>query len=243
MERTNALEREEQAILEEVKAIEERRRAEATALSARAGAAFSTHRADAVKLSIAVSDLRKDFAASGPSLPTAEGGDATPAPGAYARGAHVIAVAGEIAAAAVGTGGARGVRRIEQAVEELGVKPPQVSTRAVCSAWLTLRKEVMELLDLRKQLAKRQEELVGTAPGVPDAAAAAPAAAAAAAVFQQAGLPDTPRSKTQDVVLGPDGQPIGIRPAKRDQKRKMPARFDDTEPSPPRSSSEKRLKR
>jgi len=243
MERTNALEREEQAILEEVKAIEERRRAEATALSARAGAAFSTHRADAVKLSIAVSDLRKDFAASGPSLPTAEGGDATPAPGAYARGAHVIAVAGEIAAAAVGTGGARGVRRIEQAVEELGVKPPQVSTRAVCSAWLTLRKEVMELLDLRKQLAKRQEELVGTAPGVPDAAAAAPAAAAAAAVFQQAGLPDTPRSKTQDVVLGPDGQPIGIRPAKRDQKRKMPARFDDTEPSPPRRSSEKRLKR
>jgi hypothetical protein len=49
-----ALEREEQAILDEVKAIEGRRRAEAQALSARAGAAFSTHRMEAVKLSIAV---------------------------------------------------------------------------------------------------------------------------------------------------------------------------------------------
>ena len=54
MERTNALEREEQAILDEVKAIEGRRRAEAQALSARAGAAFSTHRMEAVKTAAAV---------------------------------------------------------------------------------------------------------------------------------------------------------------------------------------------
>jgi DNA methyltransferase 1-associated protein 1 len=40
---------------------------------------------------------------------------------------------------------------------------PTVSTRAVCKAWLTLRAEVTELLELRKQLAKRQEELVGQA--------------------------------------------------------------------------------
>jgi DNA methyltransferase 1-associated protein 1 len=115
-------------------------------------------------------------------------------------------------------------------VEELGVKPPQVSTRAVCEAWLELRKEATELLELRKQLAKRQEELTGTT---------------AAKVFQEVGLPDTPRAKPYEVPLGPDGQPIGIRPAKREQKRKMPARFadDDAPPSPPRRSAEKRQKR
>jgi DNA methyltransferase 1-associated protein 1 len=166
-------------------------------------------------------------------------------PGAYARGKHVVEVAGQIAIAAVGTGGARGVKRIESLVEELGVKPPQVSTRAVCEAWLELRKEATELLELRKQLAKRQEELTGATAACVDAAAASPAAAAAARVFQEVGLPDTPRAKTHEVPLGPDGQPIGIRPAKREQKRKMPARFadDDAPPSPPRRSAEKRQKR
>lgn len=154
-------------------------------------------------------------------------------------------VAAQMAAAAVGTGGARGVKRIESLVEELGVKPPQVSTRAVCEAWLELRKEATELLELRKQLAKRQEELTGTTAACVEAAAAAPAGAAAAKVFQEVGLPDTPRAKPYEVPLGPDGQPIGIRPAKREQKRKMPARFadDDAPPSPPRRSAEKRQKR
>ena len=245
MERTNALEREEQAILDEVKAIEGRRRTEAQALSARAGAVFSSYRLEAAKLSVAVDDLQKDFAGEDgvPSLPTAAGPDVRPPPGVYARGAHVIAVAGEMAAAAVGTGGARGVKRIETAVEELGVKPPQVSTRAVCKAWLTLRGEVTELLEMRKQLAKRQEELVATTPAAEAKAAEAPAAAAAAQVFQSVGLPDTPRGKAHEPQLGPDGQPIGVRPPKRDQKRKMPARYDDAPPSPPRRSSEKRQKR
>ena len=92
----------------------------------------------------------------------------------YARGVHVVAVAGEMATAAVGAGGARGVRRIETAVEELGVKPPVVSTRAVCTAWLKLREEVTEMLELRKALAKRREELCGTTPASEAAAAAAP---------------------------------------------------------------------
>ena len=247
MERTNALEREEQEILDEVKAIEERRRAEAQALSARAGAVFSAQRLEAAKMAVSVDEL-KDGPGSeaggehAPSLPVASG-DGRPPPGVYARGKRVIEVAGEIAVAAVGAGGARGIKRIEQAVEELGVKPPQVSTRAVCEEWLALRKEATEMLELRKQLAKRQEELTGVTAACVDAQAAAPAGAAAAKVFQEIGLPDTPRAKTHEVPLGPDGQPIGIRPAKRDQKRKMPARFDDAPPSPPRRSAEKRQKR
>ena len=93
----------------------------------------------------------------------------------------------------MGAGGARGIKRIEQAVEELGVKPPQVSTRAVCEEWLALRKEATEMLELRKQLAKRQEELTGVTAACVDAQAAAPAGAAAAKVFQEIGLPDTPQ--------------------------------------------------
>ena len=57
-----------------------------------------------------IEDLQKDFAGEEgvPSLPTAEGMNVRPPPGLYARGAHVITVAGEISTAAVGSGGARG---------------------------------------------------------------------------------------------------------------------------------------
>ena len=78
MERTNALEREEQEILDEVKAIEERRRAEAQALSARAGAVFSAQRLEAAKMAVSVDEL-KDGPGSeaggehAPSLPVASG--------------------------------------------------------------------------------------------------------------------------------------------------------------------------
>ena len=140
-------------------------------------------------------------------------------------------VAAQMAAAAVGTGGARGVKRIESLVEELGVKPPQVSTRAVCEAWLELRKEATELLELRKQLAKRQEELTGTTAACVEAAAPAPAGARRGAVFQRRGVCRTrPRAKRTRCPSGPDGQPIGIRPAKREQKRKMPASSRTTTP-------------
>jgi DNA methyltransferase 1-associated protein 1 len=58
------------------------------------------------------------------------------------------------------------------------------------------------------------------------------------------GLPDTPRSRRDaEVAVGPDGQPIGIRPAKRDHKRKAPARYEEAPASPPRRSSDKRQKR
>ena len=96
-----------------------------------------------IKASIAIPDLQKEFAGTGPSLATAAGGDVRPPAGVYARGAYTIATALEISTAAVGAGGARAVKRIEQAVEELGVKPPTVSTRAVCAAWLALRAEAM----------------------------------------------------------------------------------------------------
>ena len=92
MERTNALEREEQAILDEVKAIEARRSAEAKALSARAGAVFSAHRLEAVRASVAPDEIGEEQGAGGireakPSLPAASGeSEGRPPPWAYARG-------------------------------------------------------------------------------------------------------------------------------------------------------------
>ena len=246
MERTNALEREEQNILDEVKAIERRRSAEAQALSARAGAAFSAPRLEAARRRSGwKSKGRSRIERGRASTLRRRAAPTTPDGAGATRGAGRRGGGGADGRRRGGHGGARGVKRIESLVEELGVKPPQVSTRAVCEAWLELRKEATELLELRKQLAKRQEELTGTTAACVEAAAAAPAGAAAAKVFQEVGLPDTPRAKPYEVPLGPDGQPIGIRPAKREQKRKMPARFadDDAPPSPPRRSAEKRQKR
>lgn len=39
--------------------------------------------------------------------------------------------------------------QVDLAMEELGVKPPSVATRAVCRAWFRLRLEVSQLLDVR----------------------------------------------------------------------------------------------
>ena len=130
------MEREEQEILDEVKAIEERRRAEAQALRRGRGRCFSAQRLEAAKMAVSVDEL-KDGPGSeaggehAPSLPVASG-DGRPPPGVYARGKRVIEVAGEIAVAAVGAGGARGIKRIEQAVEELGVEAaPGIHPRGV----------------------------------------------------------------------------------------------------------------
>jgi hypothetical protein len=75
----------------------------------------------------------------------------------YARGAHTVAVAPE----ALASGGVAGVgrprdkkslealnKRVELALEELGVRPPVTATRAVCRAWYALRNEVAVLLEV-----------------------------------------------------------------------------------------------
>ncbi len=120
------------------------------------------------------------FPRAGPELPTPRGQSARPPPGVYARGAHTVAVAPEALAAAPPGGRPRDKKsaealnkKIELALEELGVRPPVTATRAVCRAWYALRSEVAALLELRSHLARKAKE--------PAAAAAAQAAAAAAA--------------------------------------------------------------
>ena len=63
------------------------------------------------------------------------------------------------------------------------------------------------MLELRKQLAKRQEELTGVTAACVDAQAAAPAGAAAAKVFQEIGLPDTPARRPTRFPWDQTGSP------------------------------------
>lgn len=108
-----------------------------------------------------------------PGQPTPQGAcslltaDLTPlqpsAPGAVlARGVHTR----ETGAAQMlkVPGGPRTAKLVESTVHELGVPPlPRMPTRAVCGAWLSLRAEVVSMLNLKRQLTHRQGNEPGAA--------------------------------------------------------------------------------
>ncbi len=107
------------------------------------------------ELTINLEDIDPDADPGGPELPTPRGVSVRPPPGAYVRGAHTVAMATELALAA-GLAGRRDKKsaesfnkKIDLAMEELGVRPPHTASRAVCRAWYALRKEVMALLEVR----------------------------------------------------------------------------------------------
>lgn len=54
-------------------------------------------------------------------------------------------------------GGTRAQKTVDVTLAELGIKgPPAVPTRSVCGAWLALRAEVIQVLELKKRLQNRQ---------------------------------------------------------------------------------------
>lgn len=184
LNRTNGEMKEEAEILAKVREIEKRRKAENQALLAKATAVFSTSRTHMVQNPLSIDTVRADFEALGPELPMR--GNSALKSGVYLRGAHFITVANEQATAA--QGGARFAKRIDQALEDLGVKTPVMNTHAVCSGWLKLREETIELLRVRKKIVTVYERLVakgktpGYIPGMADVEAkkAVPATALAA---------------------------------------------------------------
>jgi len=163
LNRTNGEMKEEAEILNKVKEIEKRRRAENQALLQRAAAVFAQGRMQTVERPLSIDEVRADFETLAPELPTK--GNAPLKPGAYLRGAHFVAVANEQAIQA--QGGARFGKRIDQALEDLGVSTPVMNTHAVCAGWLKLREETIELLRARKELVAVYERLVakGKTPG------------------------------------------------------------------------------
>ncbi|WCJ22358.1 SWR1-complex protein 4 [Euphorbia peplus] len=117
------------------------------------------------------------------------------------------------------TAGVRTVKRIEQTLQDLGVSlKPRVPTKAVCAEHLELRKEILTLLNLQKQLQYKEAE---------------------GSSFRESPyteMPGTPKRLhrvDQDRTFVPDSMSFGgERPGRKDHKRKGPGRLTDAPASP-----------
>lgn len=122
--------------------------------------------------------------------------------------------------AASSSAGLRTIKRVEQALQELGVNlKPKVPTKAVCAEHLELRKEILTLLNLQKQLQYKEAEGSSYRDG------------------SYTDMPGTPkrsqRAGDQDRTFVPESINFGgERVGKRDQKRKGPGRLSEAPSSP-----------
>lgn len=131
--------------------------------------------------------------------------------------------------AASSNAGPRTIKRVEQTLSDLGVHvKPKVPTKAVCAEHLELRKEILTLFNLQKQLQNKEAE----------------ASAIRDTSFAEA--PGTPkrsyRGDTDRLFVSESVGFGGERMGKRDHKRKAPGRFIDVPPSPPQSKRPRKLK-
>ncbi|XP_068340949.1 SWR1-complex protein 4-like isoform X1 [Pyrus communis] len=104
--------------------------------------------------------------------------------------------------AASSSAGLRTIKRVEQSLQELGVNlKPGVPTKAVCAQHLDLRKEILTLLNLQKQLQHKEAEGSSYRDGLYE-------------------TPGTPKDRTFVPEV------LGDRVGKRDQKRKALGRAE-----------------
>ncbi|XP_022727679.1 SWR1-complex protein 4-like isoform X2 [Durio zibethinus] len=131
--------------------------------------------------------------------------------------------------AASSSAGLRTIKRVEQTLQDLGVNlKPKVPTKAVCAEHLELRKEILTLLNLQKQLQYKEAEGSSFRDG------------------SYGDMPGTPkrslRAADQDRTFVPDTISFGgERVGKREQKRKGPGRVSET-PSSPAHKRPRKLK-
>ncbi|GAV65867.1 hypothetical protein CFOL_v3_09381 [Cephalotus follicularis] len=132
--------------------------------------------------------------------------------------------------AASSSAGLRTIKRIEQTLQDLGVNlKPRVPTKAVCAEHLELRKEILTLLNLQKQLQYKEAE---------------------SSCFRDGSYTDIPGTPTRshrgvdlDRTFVPDSMGFGgERVGKRDQKRKGPGRLSEAPSSPAQSKRPRKLK-
>ncbi|XP_024379612.1 SWR1-complex protein 4 isoform X2 [Physcomitrium patens] len=158
-------------------------------------------------------------------------------PRVYLRGAWLAQQIHSV----VSPAGVRIAKRVDQMLEEYNVRSkPKVPTAAVCAEHLELRRELLNLLQLQKQVQHKENEL---------------------AVLREnpyAEIPPTPntpkrshrgleneRVSTRATAAGAEfeGFPSsGERVGKREHKRKAPARFQETPTSPPYHKRARKLK-
>ncbi|XP_065860278.1 SWR1-complex protein 4 isoform X2 [Euphorbia lathyris] len=129
--------------------------------------------------------------------------------------------------AASSTAGVRTIKRVEQTLQDLGISlKPRVPTKAVCAEHLELRKEILTLLNLQKQLQYKEAE---------------------GSSFREssyAEMPGTPKRphRDQDRTFVPDSMSFGgERLVRKDQKRKGPGRLTEA-PSSPAHKRPRKLK-
>ncbi|XP_012082946.1 SWR1-complex protein 4 isoform X3 [Jatropha curcas] len=129
--------------------------------------------------------------------------------------------------AASSSAGLRTIKRVEQTLQDLGVNlKPRVPTKAVCAEHLELRKEILTLLNLQKQLQYKEAEGSSFRDG------------------SYAEMPGTPKRshRDQDRTFVPDSMSFGgERTGRRDQKRKGPGRLSEG-PSSPAHKRPRKLK-
>ncbi|XP_042437589.1 SWR1-complex protein 4-like [Zingiber officinale] len=131
--------------------------------------------------------------------------------------------------AANSTAGLRTIKRVDQTLQDLGVHlKPKVPTKSVCAEHLELRKEILTLLNLQKQLQNREAEATANRDNTYAEASSTP---------KRAYRGDAERTIVPD-SLGFGGDRV----SKRDHKRKVPGRFMDAPPSPPQSKRPRKLK-
>ncbi|CAO2826671.1 unnamed protein product [Amaranthus hypochondriacus] len=163
------------------------------------------------------------------AAPTAAGDNATPASLRMLRVYLRTYALDQMVQAASASAGLRTIKRVEQTLQDLGVNlKPKVPTKAVCAEHLELRKEILTLLNLQKQLQYKEAE---------------------GSSHRDGSYTDTPgspkrshRAGDQDRAFVPE--PIsfgGDRVGKRDQKRKGPGRSSDV-PSSPATKRARKMK-
>ncbi|KAI5674874.1 hypothetical protein M9H77_05824 [Catharanthus roseus] len=133
--------------------------------------------------------------------------------------------------AASSSAGLRTIKRVEQTLQDLGVNlKPKVPTKAVCAEHLELRKEILTLLNLQKQLQYKEAE---------------------GSSYREGSYSETPgtppkraqRGVDQDRTFVPDSFSFGgERMGKRDQRRKAPGRLSDAPSSPAQSKRPRKFK-
>ncbi|CAM8973749.1 unnamed protein product [Rhodiola kirilowii] len=125
--------------------------------------------------------------------------------------------------AASASAGLRTIKRVEQTLLDLGINlKPRVPTKAVCAEHLELRKEILTLLNLQKQLQHKEAE--GLA-------------------YRDGSYADAPGTPMQANLVGDSdrafmAEPLifgGERVVKKDHKRKAPGRPSEAPSSPAQS--------
>ncbi|XP_022991708.1 SWR1-complex protein 4-like isoform X3 [Cucurbita maxima] len=122
--------------------------------------------------------------------------------------------------AASSSAGLRTIKRVEQTLQDLSVNlKPRVPTKAVCAEHLELRKEILTLLNLQKQLQNKEAE---------------------GSSFRESPYSEAPGTPKDRAFIADSMNFGGERFVKRDQKRKATGRLSEAPSSPAQSNKRPR---